>query len=339
MNLKQLAKHLQLSSTTVSRALNGYPEVSESTRKRVIAAAAEHQYQPCRHARQLATGCANTVAHVISRSQHSTLCPIFGDFIEGATDASSRLGYDTQLSIIDDKDEEAFYRQVAARKSVDGIVIHAPKVHDERVDLLNELGIPYVIHGRTNVDSAYTWLDVDNAQAIYRATRLLFDLGHERIALINGPEQLHFAKRRREGYLDAYAQQHLAVEPELMFQGPLTESHGFNSVETLLNSGTRITAIVVCGIVPAYGALRSVLTRGLVLGSDLSIVAFDDQLSHLANEGDFPLFTTVRSSIRKAGERVMELLEARIAQPDAPPVGERWEAELVIGRSTGRPTT
>ena len=111
MNLKELATLLGLSPTTVSRALNGYPEVNEATRARVAAAALAHNYQPSTRAIRLATGRAMAVGHVIPiASRHEIVNPVFADFIAGAGETYSRNGYDLLLSVVPDADEERTYR-------------------------------------------------------------------------------------------------------------------------------------------------------------------------------------------------------------------------------------
>ncbi|MEO1155574.1 MAG: LacI family DNA-binding transcriptional regulator, partial [Pseudomonadota bacterium] len=108
MNLKELAASLNLSQTTVSRALNGYPEVRAETRARVEAAAKAANYQPNSRARRLATGRAMTIGHVIPLSdQHQMVNPIFSDFLAGAGETYAREGYDLLLSIVPAGEVEA----------------------------------------------------------------------------------------------------------------------------------------------------------------------------------------------------------------------------------------
>ena len=103
MNLKELARKLDLSPTTVSRALNGYPEVNEATRERVAAAARRYNYKPNTRAIRLATGCAMAVGHVIPlATRHEIVNPVFADFIAGAGEVYSRNGYDMLLSVVPD---------------------------------------------------------------------------------------------------------------------------------------------------------------------------------------------------------------------------------------------
>ena len=342
MNLKELAGHLELSQTTVSRALNGYPEVSEATRIRVHAAATALNYRPRHHARQLATGRSFVLGHVVSRSRHAEMAPLFADLLAGAGEAADELGYDTHLRIIDDADEADYYREVAASRRVDGVVLHGPLVNDPRIALLGDLGLPFIVHGRSEVGAPHAWLDVDNVGAMRRATALLLDLGHVELGFVNGPEMLHFAQRRRAGYLAAHRDHGLEPDPTRMFSGPLIEQRGHDAAAALLDSPRPPTALVCAGLLPAWGALRAVLSRGLSAGTDLSIVAYDDGVSWLANTDDGaaracgePLFTTVRASIHEAGRQLVRHLVRAIDDPDAPLAAETLPTELVLGRSTG----
>ncbi|MBX2835888.1 MAG: substrate-binding domain-containing protein [Gammaproteobacteria bacterium] len=337
MNLKELSEHLSLSPTTVSRALNGYPEVSEQTRLRVTEAAKRLQYQPSQSARRLATGRSNTIGHVIPRSQQNILGPHFADIMAGVTDASSQAGYESLLSIVEDDEEESFYRQMIASKRVDGVVLHGPRVNDTRIELLIELEVPFVVHGRSDVAPEYAWMDVNNRRALQRATEFLLDLGHQSIGFLNGTEHMFYAVRRRLGFEAAFAERGLTADTSLMFSNELTDSYGFEFTTALLNRKKPPTALVVSGILPAYGALRAATQVGLRVPEDLSIITYDDQLSYLPNDGDIPLFTALRSSIRDAGKRVIELLVQNIEMSDMTMTNELWEAELVVGRSTGRP--
>ena len=106
MNLKELSQKLGLSPTTVSRALNGYPEVNEATRERIMAAAKRHNYRPNARAIRLATGRAMAVGHIFPvATKNEIVNPIFADFISGAGEIYSQNGYDMLLSVVADDAE------------------------------------------------------------------------------------------------------------------------------------------------------------------------------------------------------------------------------------------
>ena len=337
MNLKELSEILGLSQTTVSRALNGYPEVSDSTRRRVEEAARHYNYRPNRRATSLATGRSMTIGHVIPTStQHEMVNPIFGDFVAGAAEVYGARGYDMLFSQVADGDEQSAYAELKRKGTVDGVIVQGPKVDDDRIANLNEIGIPYVVHGRSSgATQDYSWVDVNNRRSFQRATEFLLDLGHRRIALINGLEDLDFAQRRREGYLEALASRGVEPDPDLMRSAEMTEVYGHHETRDMLQLEHPPTAILAASMISAIGVRRAIEEAGLTIGRDISVITHDDDLSYLKNGQDIPIFTATRSSVREAGRILADMLLRRIENPDAPPEHILLEAELVVGRSTG----
>jgi LacI family transcriptional regulator len=337
MNLKELAAKLGLSPTTVSRALNGYPEVNETTRERVMAAAKRHNYHPNTRAIRLATGRAMAVGHVIPiATRHEIVNPVFADFIAGAGETYSRHDYDMLLSVVPDEVEEATYRSLKSKGNVDGVIVHAPRTNDPRIALLREIGLPFVVHGRaTGTNEPYCWLDVNNRRAFQRATEFLLDLGHTRIGLVNGLEFMDFAVRRRTGYTDALAARGIAADGALMFSDEMTEVSGFRAARGMLALPRPPTAILASSMISGMGVRRAIESAGLALGRDVSVIIHDDDLSYMKNGEDVPIFTATRSSVREAGRLAAEMLLDVIARPEAGPQQRLLEAELIIGQSTG----
>lgn len=337
VNLKELSELLGISQTTVSRALNGYPEVSEATRKRVMEAARTHNYSPNARAQGLAMGHSRCIGHVISvRDSSEMVNPIFGDFMAGAGEAYARHGYEMMLTRVEADREAEVYRNLKARGSVDGIVVQAPRMNDQRLAVLDEIGLPFVVHGRASGTTVpYSWLDVNNRRAFEEATQYLLGLGHRRIALINGLEDLDFARRRRTGFEAAMAEAGVEVDPSLMVTDDMTEGHGYSNARAMLERAEPPSAFLVSSIICALGVQRALDERGLRLGTDVSIATFDDCLSYLGNGGETPVFTAARSSVRAAGAELADMLIQRIRTPDAPQVECLWEAEFVVGTSTG----
>lgn len=337
MNLKELATKLGLSQTTVSRALNGYPEVSEKTRKRVNDAAATFNYRPNPRAKGLATGRTLSIGHVIPISTSQEMVnPIFGDFIAGAGEVYSRNGYDLQLSVVPDVDEENFYRELASRRSVDGVIVHGPQHNDPRIALLKEVGLPFVVHGRAGPTSDdYNWVDVNNQRAFKRATNFLLDLRHHRIALINGRESMDFALRRRNGYMSALKERGIEPDPDIMRSEDMTEDYGYRVTRELLSSENPPTAFLVSSMITAIGVRRAIGSLDKKVARDISVVIHDDELSYLKNGEEVPIFTATRSSVRRAGQICAEMLVDIIHNPEKPPQQVMLEVELTLGNSTG----
>lgn len=338
MNLKELSAILKLSQTTVSRALNGYPEVSEATRERVNKAAREHNYIANTRARGLATGRTHAVGHVIPLStKHEVVNPVFTDFIAGASEIYSQENYDMHLSIVPDTNEESAYRNFASKGSVDGVIVHGPVENDPRIKLLQDIGMPFVVHGRSNaeLDQNYAWVDMNNKRAFERATQFLIDLGHERIALLNGLETMDFAMRRRHGYASAMTAAGLPINPDFCLSDEMTEEYGFQATMALLQTDQAPTAFLVSSIIIGIGVRRACNEMGLVLGKDVSLIIHDDELSYFRNGHSEPVYTATRSSVRHAGRTCAELLMEQISDPDCAHRHVMLEAELIIGNTTG----
>lgn len=336
VNLKELSKRLNLSQTTVSRALNGYPEVSAETRKRVSEMAEELGYAPNSQARRLATGRSMAIGHVIPRSIHEMMNPIFLEFIAGAGETYSKHGYDMIISVVEDDHEEDAYRQIASRKKADGVIVHGPASDEHRHELLRELNLPFVVHGRIpGAEEETSWIDMNNRRAFERATNLLLDLGHTRIALLNGLEQMDFAKRRRRGFESALEARGHTADPALMRSSDMTEPFGCENAMEMLKMDNPPTAFLVSSMITAIGVARAVGQCGLQAGKDVSIITHDDALSFLPNSGEIPIFTCTRSSVRFAGQKAAELLLDMISNPGSKPTSLHLDAELIIGQSTG----
>jgi len=336
MNLKQLSENLGLSQTTVSRALNGYPEVSESTRLRVEIAAEKGNYRPNMRAMSLATGKAMAIAHVIPIAKHDVFNPVFAEFIAGASQTYYKYGYELMLTIAEAKDEESTYRAIAAKNAVDGVIVHSPLRQDDRLALLKEIGLPFVVHGRVcDTNEEYNWLDMNNRRAFKQATQLLIDLGHTDIALLNGPESMSFAWLRRCGYLEALGNNKISERTELSTVGELTEPNGYQAATAMLAAKNPPSAFLVSSYIVALGVRRAISEAGLTIGKDISVITHDDELSYFDNAGAVPQFTSTRSSVREAGVLAAEMLLEQIDNPTLYPQTKLLTSSLVMGSSTG----
>jgi LacI family transcriptional regulator len=334
MNLKELASNLGLSQTTVSRALNGYPEVNESTRRRVAEAAARLGYRPNASARRLATGRAGAIGIVYSTNEGYG--PHTSEFLGGLGARLAHDEIDVLVSTVESfEDELATYRRAIASKKVDAIVVHSPRPNDARARLLAELDFPFIVHGRSDTEAPVAWLDIDNVAATARATEQLIQLGHRDIALLNGPKGLTFAADREAGYLQALSARGIAPNPAMMANGLFTDETGFRLAQAMLERKPRPTAILAGSMMTALGVFRAIRSAGMTLGRDVSMIAHDDVFPYLNADTMVPKMSTTRSSIRAAGTRVAELLTQMLAGKPAAEIHELWPVELVLRESTG----
>ena len=337
-SLKELAAHLGMSQTTVSRGLSDYPEVKQATKERIRQAAIALNYAPSSSAQKLAMGRSFTIGHIIGLSDHRTLNPFYVDFIAGAGETYAAHGYDMLLSMTTKDKELEAYRNLTNAHKVDGFILSEPVPNDSRITLLQELNVPFIVHGRAHdsgeAQTPYSWLDVNNRRGFKEATSYLLGLGHRDIALLNGPEIFNFAIQRRRGFHDAMASYHAPITPSWMISAEMSEQTGFAIASRLLENDKIPTAIICSSVLVAIGIQRAANQKGLKIGQNLSVLWWDDCLSGFHSPDRAPQFTAMQSSIFAAGAQIADMLIQQIKFPSTQDKTKLLEAQLVIGHST-----
>jgi LacI family transcriptional regulator len=325
--LEMVALEAGVSSSTVSRILNGTAKVSEVKRLAVEKAITKLNFHPNPVAQGLASGKSRTIG-VITQAIDS---PFYGEGLRGIEDELEELGY-TPLFVSGhwrQADEQACFKQLMARR-VDGIIVLTSCLTDEFF-VARSKRLPLVITGRNlSAPSMYS-IPFDNFEGARLATRHLIELGHERIAFIAGPTDHLDAVDRLRGYQSALSEAGMTIYPELLVQGDFREALGGMAVQQLLASRIPFTAILACNDQSAYGAALELYRKGLRVPDDISLVGFDD----LRNSSfTIPPLTTVRHSIydigKSAAMAMVDLLEGRIPSQIAP------FPDLVVRESTQR---
>jgi LacI family transcriptional regulator len=272
INLKELSARLGLSPTTVSRALSGYSDVSESTRERVRRAADELGYQPNRAARQVALGRADAVGIVYSPATEHLGNPSFLNMIEGLATVLDEFQCDLLLAAAPGSDELPIYDRMVRGRRVDALVVAHTKRADARIRYLLAAGFPFVAYGRTAQDDDFPWLDFDNAACSRLAVEQLVARGHKRIAYVHAPLDYNFAFERHAGYLAAMRRAKLKVAPEWVVGGSLERRSGYAAAQALLALEPRPTAVIVDNNIGGIGLIRALLDAKLTIGRDISLI-------------------------------------------------------------------
>lgn len=333
MKLKEFAEHIGLSPTTVSRALGGYPEVNAETRARVIEEAARLGYRPNINAVRLATGRVGAIGVVMSKTGEYQ----FTEFMSGIAERLSDEDIDILVTPMAEQDlqsELQVFRRLAESRRVDAVIVHAPRPKDERIALLHEMQMPFIVHGRSETTVPHAWLDIDNEGAVHRATEHLLDLGHRRIAMINGREGLTFTLHRDAGYRKALEARGIPFDPKLVSHGIFTDEVGFRFARSALEQTPRPTAFVAGSMMTALGVYRAARSLNLKVGEDISVIAHDDVFPYLTADNMSPSLSTTRSSIRAAGTRVADLLLQMLGGREPTDIHELWPVELILRQST-----
>jgi LacI family transcriptional regulator len=333
VDLKELSRRLGLSMTTVSRALNGYPEVSARTRARVVELASELGYTPNALARRLSSGRAECIGFVLEEADAYFGDPYFSQLIAGIGTCLSRANFDLVISCASSRDDQLpAYRRLVDGRRVDGLILDRTRTVDGRVAYLLTQGVPFVTLGRNSQQDRHSWIDVDGEAAFHALTSRLVGLGHRRVGFIGADPAYNFVRVRHAGYCRALLEAGIEPDPGLRVDADLTEAGGAGAAATLLARPIRPTALVCIDDLTALGALRQARAKGLAIGRDVSVTGYNDVV--LAGAAD-PRLTTIRVPIRAAGERLASMLLERLRSPLAETVGELWTGTLILGGSDG----
>lgn len=335
-DLKQLSARLGLSATTVSRALNGYDDVSAKTRERVEQMARELGYQPNRTARRLARGRADAVGLVYPLDAGDLGDPRFLEVIEGLSDRLEAADMDLLLASARERTELRTYERLVSGGQVDGVIVARTRVVDERIDYLRRTGVPMVAYGRTAEPDDFPWFDFDNEAGMVLAVQQLVALGHRRIAYLHAPLALCFAAQRHAGYQRAMQAAGLPTEPALVLEGGLSRRTGQAAARRLLAGPQRPSALIVDNNLCGVGAVRALLDEGVRIGDELSVIVYDGVPEDMLPAG-LQITAIGQPTAYAAGETMADML---LAQVRGEPLAERHRLLQPVfepGNSIGPP--
>ncbi len=310
VTINDLARALGLAKGTVSRALNGYPDIAETTRSRVARTAERMGYRPLAQAQAIRTGRARALGLVLNAGGDAEHRPFLTDFLDGISRAASEESWSLTVATARDvEDEVATMARLIDERKVDGFILPRTRLHDARIDLLRTKGVPFVLFGRTADPTDCAWHDISGEDAIKAAVIRLGGRGHRRIGFINGAAEYTYASLREGGYREGLEAVGLPFAPELMRVGATTMAQGETEGEVLLDLADRPTAIICALDQAALGLYRAARRRGLRIGPDLAVIGYDG-----IPEGAHahPPLTTYAVDSRAAGARLAKLLFARI---------------------------
>ncbi len=325
--LHDVAAYCGISYQTVSRVINGSPQVSAKTRQRVTDAIKVLNYQPNKAARMLVTRRSSIIEVITFGASY------YGpaQMMSGVERAARQLGYRLMFASLEQvaPDEVETVLENLGVRSVDGTVIIAPidsAVFDE-IDRAYQ-GIPFLKLG-TLSDPHVPSVGIDQMLGSQIVTQHLINLGHTRIAEIRGPEQWHDANDRHTSWLKTLASN--GLKPAGSEAGDWSAQSGYDAAKHLMENRIGFSALVVANDQMALGAMRALRERGLGIPGDVSVVGFDDIPEAAFFE---PPLTTVRQDFAAMGQQAVEYLAQIIEDPHTPPHPQVLYPELIIRRST-----
>ena len=310
MNIKELAKKLGLSITTVSRALGGYSDVSEKTRERVKKFANKYKYSPNPYASTLASGKAKTVGYVLPIYGTNTSTLNQGNFFQFISGMSEELLSESiQLQILFAKSEEEelkAYKKLITEHKIENIVLQNLKTKDRRIEILNKYKINYVAWGKTKDKSNYSWVDLDNDKAIEVIINYLIKKNHTHIAYINISEKYNFANERKSSFLKNLKLNKINFNPNYYASVKLEEPEkSFEIIRKMLTKNKKISAIICSTEFSALSAIKACNYLNYKIGKDISIITFDGAL---VRDLSSPPITAVSFPVKELGKRAINIL-------------------------------
>jgi DNA-binding LacI/PurR family transcriptional regulator len=335
VRLKDIAQLAGVSIMTVSKALRDAPDVSAATKSRIKSLAGQMGYVPDSSAQGLRTKTTKLFGLVVP----SITNPVYARVIMAIEERAHELGYDLLFahSLNKPEREEQNIRRFLARR-VDGLFISPVYRYEAEARIYQEIlasQTPTVLLGPPAAFcKSFPSVEIEEQIASQTATQHLLRLGHKRIAYLTGPPAAPWAHERFEGYRRALRDAGLEVDDKLVFQSGSTIEDGTHAALQMLNEGCQATAVQAVSDLVAIGCADALLSQGLKIPEDISIVGFGNILT--AEYFRVPL-TTIRQPKHRLGSAAIDTMLSLLR--GEPVQSKRLPAELVERKSTAPPKT
>jgi len=332
----ELAEYLDISIGTVSRALNGKPDVNEETRKRVLQAAESLGYVANQSGRALRKGTTGVIAFMMQTGSEITGegDNFFMSIFDGVQTVFARHKLDlVALLCSSQEDPNDYLKRVVARSFADGIILSATRRHDARFELLAKRKIPFITLGRSLTDVGQPWLDLDFEGMAETSIDRLVARGHKQIAVTRPHDDMNFGYVFEDQCRATLARHGLRLDDRHIFRSTPNEAGGYKIARELSALDARPTAIVLINDATTVGFYRGLVEAGLKPGRDLAIIGRQSPHSQFLSPG----LTSFSLSLRDLGIALAESLLATMpAFADiytARPARRLWPMALVPGES------
>ena len=336
IGIKRLAQHLNMSISTVSRALNDRPDSSEATRKRVREAATKLGYVPNQSGRSLRSGTTGTIGFMIQTGPEITGQgdTFFLNVFDGVQTVLSRHKLDlVALLCSSTEDEDDYLRRMVARGVVDGVIISHTKRIDARIEFLASHKVPFVTLGRSTTDTGQPWLDLDFETIATESVNRLVAKGHRRIAITLPHDDVNLGYIFHESAHKALAAHSIELDLNHIYRSLPNETGGYAIAQQLVKTKDRPTAILVVNGSMVNGLYRGLTEHGYLPGRDIAVIGLDSPHAQFLS----PTLTRFGQSLRDLGVALGEALLASMPQyAETYPLGivrKVWPVTLISGES------
>lgn len=329
VTIKDIARELKISPSTVSRALKDHPDISPETKKMVNSLAEKWNYVPNPIALSLKGGKSNTIGIIIPEIVHY----FFSTIISGVEDYADELGYNVMICQSNEKYEnEVKSVQTLMKSHVDGILASVAKVtrNMEHFHEITRRNVPLVFFDRIVEEIDTDRVVVDDCEGAYMAVKHLILEGRKRIVHLSGPPNLRIAKDRIEGFIKALNEFRVPVNEENIVKCDQIKEADW-IIPSLLNRSPRPDAFFCVNDLTAAETLKLVKARGLKVPEDVAIVGFTNgQIAMLTDPG----LTTVDQHGYEMGRAAASLLIERLKDKSRPTQTRVINTDLIIRGSS-----
>jgi LacI family repressor for deo operon, udp, cdd, tsx, nupC, and nupG len=329
-SIKDIARLANVSSSTVSRALQNSPLISRDTAEKIQHIAKQSGYRVSAIARGLVTQRTKSIGVVVT----TIADPFVSEVVDGIEESCNDHGYSVFLANSNaDPDRETKVVHSFSERRVEGIIVTSSRVGALYLPLLSEMRIPIVLVNNQHPGEFVNSILIENVKASAEITNHLIQLGHKRIAYLGDRNGYQSDTERFAGYRQALERAGLLFVPERVVHGDGKCEGAGPAIEILMKHPNRPTAIVCYNDMTAFGALRQLHTFNLRVPEDVSVVGFDDLF--IASYMQPPL-TTLKQPRRLMGRLAMESL-LRLISGGCAETPTKVRAELIVRASTAPP--
>ena len=314
VQIHDIAKITGYSVTTVSKALNGYTDISQKAKTIILKTAKEAGYFPNSSARSLVTRRSYTIGVVFEEETGAGIThPFFSHVLNHFKKYVEVEGYDILLISNNVGNQINSYLSHCQQKGVDGILILSSYLYGEGIQQLLESNVPSVIidFDTDKTSCVYT----DNFDASYQSVKYLYEKGHSKIGYIHGDLNNYSGSVRMNGYQQAMKDLKLEMNEEHIFSGPsYSIEEGYRAGISVASMKNKPTAICCASDSLAIGFMKAMVEKEMNVPNDLSIIGFDDiELANLV----YPGLTTIRQDTQELAVHAAKLLFDEMANKDA----------------------
>lgn len=337
VTIKDIAKHSNVSHSTVSRALHGSPLIAESTVARIRQIALELGYSPSAAARSLKTNRSQALGVILS----SVDDPFFGEILQGIEEVAQNSGYSLFIAASQrDPNRERNIVQAMREHSVDGVIICSASFSNAQNSQLHNFGIPIVVVNNQSAEDYRYSIYHDDADGSRQLSRHLIDLGHRRIGYLGNSQSGRTTLDRLSGFKQEMDTRGLPILPGMIHEvaggGP---EDGLAGVAHFLRLDERPTALICFNDMMATGVLKGLSLAGLRVPADFSVTGFDNIVFSAFTNPPLTTFDQPKRFIgAEAANLVLDLLKtpAKNDQPEQPKV-QMLKGQLLVRESTAPP--